>query len=175
MISDFSHVLSPIRLGNTWFRNRIFAAPASLPDYSNEAGMTDRQKAFYALRARGGAADELDTLGFQPGHEALGAQIDAKDGNTAFERTHNRKYGSVAADDDDKRALRRDIGKRAHRDVRGNYPRLILGKHGAHSRFKPRTAEDIHRLTRDVQPYIAERIRTNRNHINASFKLHSAS
>ena len=56
MISDFSHVLSPIRLGNTWFRNRIFAAPASLPDYSNEAGMTDRQKAFYALRARGGAA-----------------------------------------------------------------------------------------------------------------------
>lgn len=56
MLTDFSHVLSPIRLGDTWFRNRIFAAPASLPDYSNVVGMTDRQKAFYALRARGGAA-----------------------------------------------------------------------------------------------------------------------
>ena len=56
MGSRYEHVLSPIRLGNTVFRNRIFASPVSLPDYSNTAGMTDRQKKFYAARAKGGAA-----------------------------------------------------------------------------------------------------------------------
>lgn len=56
MNQRYEHVLSPIRIGNTIFRNRIFASPVSLPDYSNTAGMTDRQKMFYALRAKGGAA-----------------------------------------------------------------------------------------------------------------------
>jgi len=56
MEKRYSHVLSPIRLGNTWFRNRIFASPISLADYKNESGMTTRQKMFYATKARGGAA-----------------------------------------------------------------------------------------------------------------------
>ena len=56
MKNKYEHVLSPIRIGNIMFRNRIFASPVSLPDYNNLAGMTDRQKLFYALRAKGGAA-----------------------------------------------------------------------------------------------------------------------
>jgi len=56
MANKYPHVLSPIRLGNTLFRNRIFASPVSHPDFSNAVGMTARQKAFYGLRARGGAA-----------------------------------------------------------------------------------------------------------------------
>ena len=56
MTQKYLHLFAPIKLGNTTFRNRIFASPVSLPDYSNVVGMTDRQKAFYAERARGGAA-----------------------------------------------------------------------------------------------------------------------
>lgn len=56
MSGRYPYIFTPIRLGDTVFRNRIFASPVSLPDYSNEAGMTDRQKRFYGLRARGGAA-----------------------------------------------------------------------------------------------------------------------
>ena len=56
MSNRYPHVFSPIRLGRTTFRNRIFASPTSLPDYRNAPGMTDRQKMFYALRAKGGAA-----------------------------------------------------------------------------------------------------------------------
>lgn len=56
MECKYPHILSPIRLGNTLFRNRIFASPVSHPDLKNEAGMTPRQAAFYGLRARGGAA-----------------------------------------------------------------------------------------------------------------------
>lgn len=55
-MNRYEHVLSPITLGKTIFRNRIFASPVSLPDYSNEARMSDRQKMFYGLRAKGGAA-----------------------------------------------------------------------------------------------------------------------
>lgn len=56
MRNRFEHLFEPIKLGNTVFRNRIFASPVSLPDYSNSVGMTVRQKEFYGLRARGGAA-----------------------------------------------------------------------------------------------------------------------
>ena len=56
MTTKYPHVFEPIKLGNTTFRNRIFASPVSLPDYSNAVGMTDRQKAFYTERAKGGAA-----------------------------------------------------------------------------------------------------------------------
>ena len=56
MANQYPHVLSPIRLGNTLFRNRIFASPVSHPDFSNAVGMTVRQKEFYGLRAKGGAA-----------------------------------------------------------------------------------------------------------------------
>lgn len=56
MKHKYQHILTPIKLGNTVFRNRIFASPVSLPDFNNEAGMTVRQKSFYGLRAKGGAA-----------------------------------------------------------------------------------------------------------------------
>ena len=56
MANRYPHVFQPIRLGNTLFRNRIFASPVSHPDFNNEAGMTVRQKCFYGLRAKGGAA-----------------------------------------------------------------------------------------------------------------------
>ena len=56
MENRYPHVFAPIQLGNTVFRNRIFASPVSHPDFNNASGMTVRQKMFYGERARGGAA-----------------------------------------------------------------------------------------------------------------------
>ncbi len=54
--NQFPHVLSPIRLGNTIFRNRIFTAPTSLYDLTPAGAPTDDYAAYYVRKARGGCA-----------------------------------------------------------------------------------------------------------------------
>ena len=49
-------MFAPIRIGNTTFRNRIFAAPSSNYAVSNPPYLTPEIRAFYELRAIGGAA-----------------------------------------------------------------------------------------------------------------------
>ncbi len=58
----YPHLFSPIVLGGTYFRNRIFASPQG-PTYShsdfgyhNESRMNEEVMAFYERRAKGGAA-----------------------------------------------------------------------------------------------------------------------
>ena len=55
-INQFPHVLSPIRLGNKVFRNRIFTAPTSLYDLTPDGAPTDDYAAYYVRKARGGCA-----------------------------------------------------------------------------------------------------------------------
>ena len=61
MKQKFPHLFSSIRIGNVTFRNRIFASPTSNPAVSNPPYLAKEVRAFYELRAKGGAA--VVTLG----------------------------------------------------------------------------------------------------------------
>ena len=52
----YSHLLEPVRLGNTLFRNRIFSAPTGLYDLTPERVPTDDYIAYFERKAKGGAA-----------------------------------------------------------------------------------------------------------------------
>ncbi len=52
----FPHLCSPITLGRTSFRNRMFSAPMGGTDIANDGCIGPKSTAFYELRAKGGAA-----------------------------------------------------------------------------------------------------------------------
>ncbi len=52
----YPHLSSPITLGRTVFRNRMFSAPMGGTDITNDGCIGPKSRAFYELRARGGAA-----------------------------------------------------------------------------------------------------------------------
>ena len=52
----YPHLSSPITLGRTVFRNRMFSAPTGGTDITNDGCIGPKSRAFYELRARGGAA-----------------------------------------------------------------------------------------------------------------------
>lgn len=56
MTRKFPHVSSPITIGRTTFRNRIFSAPMGGTDITNDGCIGSKSTAFYELRAKGGAA-----------------------------------------------------------------------------------------------------------------------
>lgn len=56
MKRKFPHLCQPITLGNVTFRNRMFASPIGATDISADCVPGERTKAFYELRAKGGAA-----------------------------------------------------------------------------------------------------------------------
>ena len=51
----YPHLTSPIRLGNVYFRNRIFSAPMGATDITPDCYPGPRTQGFYELRAKGGA------------------------------------------------------------------------------------------------------------------------
>lgn len=55
MQRKFPHLSSPITLGRTTFRNRIFSAPMGGTDITNDGCIGPKSTAFYELRAKGGA------------------------------------------------------------------------------------------------------------------------
>lgn len=55
MLRKFPHLSSPITIGRTTFRNRIFSAPMGGTDITNDGCIGPKSTAFYELRARGGA------------------------------------------------------------------------------------------------------------------------
>ena len=57
MKSKYPHLLSPIKLGNVIFRNRIFSAPMGATDITGDCSPGPRTQGFYELRAKGGAAN----------------------------------------------------------------------------------------------------------------------
>ncbi len=56
MNRKFPHLSQPITLGNVTFRNRMFASPIGATDINADCVPGERTRAFYELRARGGAA-----------------------------------------------------------------------------------------------------------------------
>ena len=52
----YPHLFEPIRLGGTWFRNRIFACPTDYPYFSHENHATPLNIAYFERKAMGGAA-----------------------------------------------------------------------------------------------------------------------
>ena len=52
----YPHLFTPVRLGNTWFRNRLFAAPVGYEYFTEENYPTPEAVAFYERKAMGGAA-----------------------------------------------------------------------------------------------------------------------
>ena len=55
MTSKYPHLTSPIKLGNVYFRNRIFSAPMGATDITPDCYPGPRTQGFYELRAKGGA------------------------------------------------------------------------------------------------------------------------
>ena len=55
MLRKFPHLSTPITIGRTTFRNRIFSAPMGGTDITNDGCIGPKSTAFYELRANGGA------------------------------------------------------------------------------------------------------------------------
>ncbi len=53
---NFPHLFEPIKLGNTLFRNRIFASPTGYLNTNGDGHVDSGAAAYYARRAKGGAA-----------------------------------------------------------------------------------------------------------------------
>ena len=60
----YPHLFEPLQIGRTTFRNRIFAAPTMMCDMDASGYPTDNMIAYYAEKARGGAA--VVTVGDTP-------------------------------------------------------------------------------------------------------------
>lgn len=56
MNRKYPHLCQPIVLGNITYRNRMFASPIGATDIDKECVPGERTRAFYELRAKGGAA-----------------------------------------------------------------------------------------------------------------------
>lgn len=56
MERKYPHLCQPITLGNVTFRNRMFASPIGATDIDKDCVPGERIRAFYELRAKGGAA-----------------------------------------------------------------------------------------------------------------------
>ena len=56
MKRKFPHLCSPITIGRTTFRNRMFSAPMGGTDIANDGCIGPKSTAFYELRGKGGAA-----------------------------------------------------------------------------------------------------------------------
>ena len=70
-IERYSHLLKPLRLGGTWFRNRIFYAPTGLLDLTADFSPSFDHIAYFERKAKGGAASvnvgESIVCDFDPG------------------------------------------------------------------------------------------------------------
>lgn len=55
MKRNFPHLSSPITIGRTTFRNRMFSAPMGGTDITNDGCIGPKSTAFYELRGKGGA------------------------------------------------------------------------------------------------------------------------
>jgi 2,4-dienoyl-CoA reductase-like NADH-dependent reductase (Old Yellow Enzyme family)/thioredoxin reductase len=64
------HLFSPLKVGPLAFKNRIEAAPTSLPELSPDGYLTRENIAYYRLKAEGGAA--VVTIGESIVHSATG-------------------------------------------------------------------------------------------------------
>ena len=55
-IERYPNLFKPLRLGNTYFRNRIFSAPTGLLDLTPQFTSSFDHMAYFERKAKGGAA-----------------------------------------------------------------------------------------------------------------------
>jgi len=68
----YPHLFSPIVLGNTLFRNRIFASPTGYQNLNGDGYLNDGTAAYYERKARGGAASVTSFEGIVDGELGRG-------------------------------------------------------------------------------------------------------
>ena len=68
----FPHLFSPIVLGNTLFRNRIFASPTGYQNVNGDGYLNDGAPAYYGRKAMGGAASVATFEGIVDGEFGKG-------------------------------------------------------------------------------------------------------
>ncbi len=56
MARKYPNLSRPIRIGNVWYRNRMFSTPLGGTDIENDGCIGPKSQAFYEYRAKGGAA-----------------------------------------------------------------------------------------------------------------------
>ena len=101
--TQYKHLFTPIKLGNTLFRNRIFASPTGCLGVDDFGAPTMEGIAFYERKAAGGAA--AVTIGdcivdSRTGHvTAYQMLMDSKRGIAAFTRMADAigRHGAVAS------------------------------------------------------------------------------
>jgi 2,4-dienoyl-CoA reductase-like NADH-dependent reductase (Old Yellow Enzyme family)/thioredoxin reductase len=111
----YPHLLSPIKLGRVTFRNRIFASPTSNPQSCPPEYLTADLRAFFELRAKGGAASVclgdtiidtptgkthpykmfIDDPASAPSLSALARDIKRHGAVASVELTHGGKFANV--------------------------------------------------------------------------------
>ncbi|MCL2126511.1 MAG: FAD-dependent oxidoreductase [Oscillospiraceae bacterium] len=101
----FPHLFSPIVLGNTFFRNRLFASPTGYQNLNGDGYLNDGAAAYYGRKAMGGAASVATFEGIVDGElgkggdghfclDAPSAGISRNLSNVAF---GINRYGAVAS------------------------------------------------------------------------------
>ena len=68
----YPHLFSPIVLGNTLFRNRIFASPTGYQNVNGDGFINEGANAYYERKARGGAASVASFEGIVDGEFGKG-------------------------------------------------------------------------------------------------------
>lgn len=68
----YPHLFSPIVLGNTLFRNRIFASPTGYQNLNGDGYLNEGAAAYYERKARGGAASVTSFEGIVDGELGRG-------------------------------------------------------------------------------------------------------
>jgi 2,4-dienoyl-CoA reductase-like NADH-dependent reductase (Old Yellow Enzyme family)/thioredoxin reductase len=111
----YPHLLSPIRLGRVTYRNRLFASPTSNPQSCPPEYLTADLRAFFELRAKGGAASVclgdtivdtptgkthpykmfIDDPASVPSLSALARDIKRHGAVASLELTHGGKFANV--------------------------------------------------------------------------------
>lgn len=71
-ICKYPHLFTPIVLGNTLFRNRIFASPTGYQNLNGDGYLNDGAAAYYERKARGGAASVATFEGIVDGEFGKG-------------------------------------------------------------------------------------------------------
>lgn len=98
----YPHLFEPIRLGNQFFRNRIFASPTGYQNLNGDGYLNDGAPAYYGRKAMGGAASVATFEGIVDGEYGRGGAthicLDTPNIHNGLSRVAYgiRTYGAVA-------------------------------------------------------------------------------
>ena len=101
MERKYPNLSKPIRIGNVWFRNRMFSTPMGGTDIENDGCIGPKSQAFYEYRAKGGAAAvTISELMVHPATDGSHAyHIDEKILNSIPKATYTadaiRRHGAI--------------------------------------------------------------------------------